>query len=278
MRVLLAATLAALLSVASTCAFAAAQDCQPQAIRDLERRAPRGYAVYLAMRDKTQFLVFLTCRDVQLGLSTAVHESVHILTEDRDAYPLIAGGFLPRQHGVSQFCPPREIAGKFKADSYVQTYLRRGAASSADDLIYLLDELNAHSHDLATASQLIGLKQRDEQVDHRAGLAALMAFFLAYVEVARERKASTWEGLRRPESKQLLANDRLPAHWWLRRRDIPATPVRPAQRVALTPLFGRPPIGASACVGLATAASPMGAVTNTLRAHWRARTRAAQTG
>jgi hypothetical protein len=205
MRVLLAATLAALLSVASTCAFAAAQDCQPQAIRDLERRAPRGYAVYLAMRDKTQFLVFLTCRDVQLGLSTAVHESVHILTEDRDAYPLIAGGFLPRQHGVSQFCPPREIAGKFKADSYVQTYLRRGAASSADDLIYLLDELNAHSHDLATASQLIGLKQRDEQVDHRAGLAALMAFFLEYVEVARERKASTWEGLRRPEIKQLLA-------------------------------------------------------------------------
>ena len=96
------------------------------------------------MHDKTQFLAFLTCDDVQLGLSTAVHESVHILTEQLDAYPLIGGGSVPRQHAVSRFFPPREIASKFKSDdSYVQTYLRPGAASSADDLLYLLDELNA---------------------------------------------------------------------------------------------------------------------------------------
>jgi len=271
MRVLLTAAVAALLSVASTSAFAAAQkDCQPQAIRDLERRAPQGYAVYLAMRDKAQFLAFLTCQDVQLGLSTAVHESVHILTEERDAYPLIAGDFLPRQHLVTKFYPPREIAGKFKADSYVQTYLRRGAASSADDLIYLLDELNAYSHDLAAASQLVGLKARDEQVDHRAGLAALMTFLLEYVEVARERKPSTWEGLRRPEIKRLLATLWVQAESTL----IASLPIRGfggeayLQRLcdrrnggALAELFGRPPIDASACAGLATAASPTSAVT-----------------
>ena len=80
------ATVVALLSVVSAPAFAAARtDCQPQAIRDLERLSPRGHAIYLAMRDKKQFLAFLTCDDVQLGLSTAVHESVHILTELLDA-------------------------------------------------------------------------------------------------------------------------------------------------------------------------------------------------
>jgi len=271
MRSRLAATLAAFISLASTSAFAAApRDCQPQAIRDLERLAPQGYAVYQAMRDKKQFLVFLTCGDVQLGLSTAVHESVHILTEQRDAYPLIAGGLLPRQHSVSRFFPPREIAGKFKADSYVATYLRRGAASSADDLMYLLDELNAYSHDLASASQLVGLRQRDGEVDHRAGLAALMSFLLEYVEVAREHKATTWEGLRRPEIKQLLETLWVQAESTL----IASLPIRGfggeayLQRLcdtrhggALAELFGRPPIDPSACAGFATAASPTGAVT-----------------
>jgi hypothetical protein len=217
------------------------------------------------MRDKKQFLAFLTCADVQLGLSTAVHESVHILTEQRDAYPLIAGGDLPRQHLVSQFYPPRQIASKFKPDSYVQTYLRRGAASSADDVIYLLDELNAYSHDLAAASKLVGLKLRDGEVDHRAGLAALMAFLLEYVEVARERKATTWEGMRRPEIKRLLETLWAQAESTL----IASLPIRgfggeaylqrlcgERQGGALAELLDRPPIDPSACASHARAASP----------------------
>ena len=86
----------------------------------------------------------------------------------------------------------------------MQTYLRRGAASSADDLLYLLDELNAYSHDLASATKLVDLHKRNGQVDHRAGLAALMSFLMHYVEVARERKVPTWEGLRRPEVKRVV--------------------------------------------------------------------------
>ena len=130
----LVATVVAVASIFAPTVLAAGRtDCRPQAIRDLERLSPQGHAVYLAMRDKKQFLMFLTCEDVQLGLSTAVHESVLILTEELDAYPLIGGGSVARQHAISRFYPPREIAGKFKGDdSYVQTYLRRGAASSAD--------------------------------------------------------------------------------------------------------------------------------------------------
>ena len=49
---------------------------------------------------------------------------------------------------------PREIARRFDGrDMYVQTYLKRGAASSSDDFRFLLDELNAYSHDLSTSVQ-----------------------------------------------------------------------------------------------------------------------------
>jgi len=265
------ATIVALLSIASTPAFAAARtDCQPQAIRDLERLSPQGHAVYVAMRDKKQFLAFLTCDDVQLGLSTAVHESVHILTEQLDAYPLITGGSVQRQHLVSRFYPPREIAGKFKADdSYVQTYLRRGAASSADDLLYLLDELNAYSHDLTSATKLVDLHKRDGQVDHRAGLAALMSFLMHYVEVARGGKAPTWEGLRRPEIKTVIetlwqqAESALVGSLAIRGFGGETYLAHICERrngEALAELLGRPPMSSAACGTLATAASPTGSI------------------
>ena len=99
MRKALQATAVALLAFASSPALATPRtDCQPQAIRDLQRLSPQGHAIYAAMTDKKQFLFFLTCDNVQLGLATAVHESVHMLTEQKDAYPLIAGGSVKRVH------------------------------------------------------------------------------------------------------------------------------------------------------------------------------------
>jgi len=267
MRGVLAATVVALFGLAASPAVAAVRsDCQPQAIRDLQRLAPQGHAIYLAMRDKQQFLAFLTCDDVQLGLSTAVHESVHILTDQLDAYPLIGGGSVPRQHMLSRFYPPREIASKFRSDdSYVQTYLRRGAASSADDLMFLLDEMNAYSHDLASAAKLVDLHKGEGQVDHRAGLAALMSFLMQYVEVARERQQPTWAGLQRAEIKSLIA-----ALWQQAETTLVASlPIRgfggeayvarlcePRHGEALAELLGRSPFASTACGTLTTATSP----------------------
>jgi hypothetical protein len=83
MRKALWAAAAALLAIAwSQTAMAARTDCQPQALRDLQRLSPQGHAVYQAITDKRHFLRFLTCDDVVLGLATAVHESVHLLTSE----------------------------------------------------------------------------------------------------------------------------------------------------------------------------------------------------
>jgi hypothetical protein len=205
MRRVLQATFVALIGFVSSASAAPRTDCQPRAIQDLERLSPQGAAVYRAMADKKQFLTFLTCDDVQLGLSTAVHESVHILTEEKDAYPLIAGGAVPRRHEVSSFFPPKEISGQFeRRDMFVQTYLRPGAASSAQDVMYLLDELNAYSHDLNSAAKLVSLHSGTGQVSHRDGLSALMSFVMSYIDTARSHHPSTWNGLQRPQVRHLV--------------------------------------------------------------------------
>jgi hypothetical protein len=193
------------LALASAAQAAPQADCRASALHDLQRLSPQGHAIYLALRDKRQFFMWIMCQDIQLGLSTAVHESVHLLTEERDAYPLISGDSVRRQHDVSRFFAPREIAGRFDArNMFLQTYLRKGAASSADDFMYLLDELNAYSHDLNSAVKLAPLHKGGPQVAHRDGLAALMAFVATYVDTARQRHPATWQGLQRPDVRLLV--------------------------------------------------------------------------
>jgi len=205
LRATAAAALLAALASAQPASAAPRTDCRAQAIQDLQRLSPRGHAIYEAMTDKKQFLTWLTCDDVHLGLTTSVHESVHLLTEERNAFPLIDGGEVRRPHEVSRFFAPKEIAKHFDSkDAYVQTYLRPGAASSADDFLYLLDELNAYSHDLHSAVRLISLQRRDRQADHRDGLAALMMFVMSYADTAEKAKPKTWEGLMRPEPRRVV--------------------------------------------------------------------------
>src|SRR5262249_2278355 len=104
------------------------------------------------------------------------------------------------------FYAPREIARKFDGrDTYVQTYLKRGAATSADDFRFLLDELNAYSHDLATSVKLVSLRRPgDGDIGHRDGLAALLTFVMSYVDTARSSVPATWANLQRPEVRQTV--------------------------------------------------------------------------
>lgn len=179
--------------------------CHTPALSNLQRLSPEGYAIYDAMSDKKQFLFWLTCDDVQLGLATSVHESVHVLTEERDSFPLINGEKIRRPHQVEKFFAPKQAAKGFDSrDSYVQTYLRPGSATSAENFLYMLDELNAYSHDLNSAVKLVSLQRRDRQVDHRDGLTAMMAFVVSYSDMAKKSQPATWQGLQAAEPKQVI--------------------------------------------------------------------------
>ena len=179
-------------------------DCWPKAIGVLKASSPDGYAIY---RKTTPgfFRGWIDCADAEFDLSTAVHESTHFVTGEADAFPLVGGGEVARPHEVSELMPPWRIAAQFGSDSYTDVYLKRGKASAATDFLYLLDELNAYTHDLSAAVDLRALRSHEETVDHRDGLAALMAFTAAYAETARTREAATWQGLQAPRAKTTIA-------------------------------------------------------------------------
>jgi hypothetical protein len=269
MRKALWAAGAALLAVAwSQTAVAARTDCQPQALRDLQRLSPQGHAVYLAISDKRHFLRFLTCDDVVLGLATAVHESVHLLTSEKNAYPLIDRGVAQRPSESLRFFAPREIAGKFNAgDVYVQTYLRRGAATSAEDFRFLLDELNAYTHDLNSSTRLVSLRRPEHgEVGHRDGLASLMTFVMSYADTARQSVPATWANLQRPEVKEtvetlwtqaertLASSCSIPGFGQDDRRPVGFL-CNPKNGGGLAELLGRNPVCPATCLGSGTASS-----------------------
>src|SRR5947209_5134962 len=186
---------------------AQAGDCRPAALERLRASAPEGFAIYQAIKDEKFFLGWISCDEKQLGLPTAVHESVHYITAETDAFPLVNGGRVKRPHEVSAFYAPSLIAGKFKANDFVTTYLRPGSASSSTDFLYLLDELNAYTHDLNTAVALSRSRvaAEDVEVDHRDGLAALMAFVALYVERAQTSEPATWAGLQQPRIARTIS-------------------------------------------------------------------------
>lgn len=179
--------------------------CHQQAVRDLELFSPRGAQVFHALTDRSMFWPFLTCDNIALGLSTAVHEGVHGLTEQLDGYPLVHGGVLKRPHEVERFVAPKVIARRFPRDNiFVQNYLVAGAASSADTLLFLFDELNAYTHDLHTSIRIRTLPGGDTEVDHRDGLASLMRFLMHYADEARVNYPDTWRGLQTPKVRNVV--------------------------------------------------------------------------
>lgn len=283
MRKCLLLALAFVIALASSQSIAATRrgdrgDCHGRAIAELQRLSAHGYAVYEAMQDKKQFLNWVTCDDVQTELSTGVHESVHLLTAEKDAYPLIGGGLVRRPHEVSHFFPPRQIAKSFDKsfnksldarDAYVQSYLGPDGASSKDDFMYLLDELNAYSHDLDAAVALVPLQRRDREVDHRDGLAALMTFVMRYVDVAQKTQPATWQGLQHAEPRQaiqklwkqaettLASSCGLPA-FGMHDRDYIAYLCEKKNAGALAELLERAPVCPADCLGPAATSSTSG--------------------
>lgn len=237
---------------------ASAGDCKAKAPDILKVASPNGYAIFQQVKDKAFFRTWIDCQDAQFGLPTAVHESVHLITGDADAYPLIGGGSVKRPPEGHGLFAPGKIAKQFRSSIFVTTYLRPGSATSAADFRYLLDELNAYTHDLDTAIALDGRRNPNVQPSHRDGLAALMSFVAAYVETA-ETDSATWARLTRPETagavstlwgqaeRTMVASCRIPdiGH---EDKSFLTKLCAPKPQAALQHLLGRAPVCPKACL------------------------------
>lgn len=180
--------------------------CADANLATLRRFVPEGFSIYQRLTDKNNFTFWFQCQDQQIDLTNAVHEGAHILTTEIQAYPLIDGRTVPLVGESRKLFRPGLVAPRFPAASpFVANYLMPGQASSADHFGFLLDELNAYSHDLNAATKLRHLSRPDNGWLHRDGLAALMAFTAAYVERARLEDRETWAILRSGPVKQTVA-------------------------------------------------------------------------
>lgn len=240
----------------------AGSDCRPGAIERLRTSSPGGFSIYQAIKDKKFFVSWISCDEAQFGLPTAVHESVHYLTAELDAFPLVHGGHLKRPHEASAFFAPSLIAGQFKPNDFVTTYLQPGSASSSTDFLYLLDELNAYTHDLDTAVSLSRSRRTAEQgyeVDHRDGLAALMAFVALYVERAERSERATWTGLLEPDvartvsslwgqAEQVMASSCGIPNFGTEDKSLIRQFCQNGPQASLKRIIGRPPVCPTACL------------------------------
>jgi hypothetical protein len=224
---------------------AKADTCVAKALEEVRRVSPDGYAVYQRLRNKEDFTRWIKCDNLQLALTTAVHEGVHLLSDQVNGYPLINGQVLPRVTQRRGFFPPRFLAQKFNAkSSFVETYLTPGHASSADEFEYLLDEFNAYTHDLHTAIRVRHLAPPSETAFHRDGPAALMAFVAEYLEKARQENGEAWRALQDPQVRRVVNT------LWAQAEDVMGASCRTPDYALDTPEFLTPVCSANINHGL----------------------------
>ncbi len=149
----------------------------------LLKHDPNGLAVLEAHGDREGFGYWLDCGSVDYDVSSAVHETVHLLShaESQGDYSwyLVGGERITVPWSKS---PPRSNVvrdlRKDERDSYVDTYLT--GASGEQGLELLLDELNAYTHGLITE---IALAPRHEGENRRTAARDGVAHFQLYLVI-----------------------------------------------------------------------------------------------
>ena len=159
----------------------------------LEQHHPIGYAIYRA--DPVSFLDAAWWHNCNFSivdvLVVALHETVHALSTN--SYYLPGGQTLGRVNDTGLF-PPIKIADQFANDRFKELYLSSGpeSASSAQQFSFLLDELNAYSHGLATEN---ALSKFVIERQWRSGAVAMMAYTKAYLSLAAKKYPRAWSQL-----------------------------------------------------------------------------------
>lgn len=154
---------------------------------------PEAFQLYRQLDDRKAFTQFFDCKNPMMGLPTAIHEGVHAYNFQVNGYAMLpmpgrTQAVLPRSPLTERMPAPGKVLAGRKwpgvEPAFVTTYLKPGAASSAQDFTYLLDELNAYTWDLHSAlilKDVRSLQIGTWEIHHRDGLLALVEFTVAYV-------------------------------------------------------------------------------------------------
>ena len=171
----------ALLLVATPAFAVEAKPCLKEAVA-LLRADANGMSVFRASEPE-QFSFWLDCDGMDYDVSSAVHESVHLLSQAEDTsryrYLLVGGDTIevPWTHSPDRSKIVRQLR-KDEKDGYVETYLTGSSGQQGLELV--MDELNAYTHGLVTE---VALAPRNEGTGRRTGARDGVAHFQLYLSL-----------------------------------------------------------------------------------------------
>lgn len=162
------------------------------------KKIPEAQRVFDELGDKKDFSTWFTGEDDMLrgDITTAIHESVHMIRGNTGKYILLNGGWVEAPESDDSKVPAPSkyvepfLKAKYSGDSFFDTYMVPGeeTASSADYFSYVLDEFNAYCHDVNVFSKLDDLPINTTPRD---GLASFMLFTLVYIDQAAPKFTET---------------------------------------------------------------------------------------
>jgi len=176
-----------------------------RAITALEVRFPGAAWVVDQLADGSMFDVWFArgtgdWQTMVTGLSTAVHENVHIVGTQHfqlRSYSYITGReqilSIPRTSTFHRSRIRGELPASLSDLSYNDTYLE--GDSGAQGLDTLLDEFNAYTWSLLTEIAFADQRPSNITTSGRDGLLAFMLYLEAYLAVAREDESATYESI-----------------------------------------------------------------------------------
>jgi hypothetical protein len=172
--------------------------CLEPAIELLRQYDPDGYRVYTAAGDASSFSFWLDCSAPNMSLPAAVHETTHGLStrspaRNRYGFHMPDGSIVEVQRHRDLFHRNEigQLLEKSEHGSYYRTYLT--GASGKQDLLLLLDELNAYARGVLTAARLRHLLPDNMSSSDRDGLATMMYYTQLYLKQARLQHPAVWD-------------------------------------------------------------------------------------
>ncbi|HUV07957.1 MAG TPA: hypothetical protein VMX75_09525, partial [Spirochaetia bacterium] len=181
--------------------------CIPEAIAVLEENDPVGAEVYRRTGRKW-FIQWIQCMDLPVELGAAVHESVHYLSfQSRNSFSSYAF-FLPStaytsvtRHNLYSRSEVGAYLQPEERDDYYEIYLT--GKGGAQDFLVLLDEVNAYTFSLISATNL--QKFFDGTINSRDGLATFMLYLELYLHHGRTKVEGDYRKIKNnPEYLKLI--------------------------------------------------------------------------
>jgi len=155
-----------------------------QLISKMKSLYPAGQQVYSMMIAKNQkdfFKFWLDCDNPSSSISTAIHESIHTISIDGSYYLTVNNQKLSRVVLPEKYPAPKTVARFLpKGDIYVETYLL-GESSSKDNLEFVLEELNAYTHD-SRAGRALRPLDTEFFPSYNDGTLAMMNILSEYIK------------------------------------------------------------------------------------------------